>query len=202
MNKFVGLPRRSFICGTLIAASIFLTGIARRGWPAFARNAQETAKLNDDASLLEGFRHVEAASVSDALEQISERKMYMSHRMRPIFPSKFAGFALTVLLKKESNRDPDALKGMLAAIDQGDRKSTRLNSSHRTISYAVFCLKKKKILIEKCIKGFDFRFLVINYKLEAVARRTPAMVICYDHSSIKQLIDTMNNDSSRCEEHV
>src|SRR5207248_8366722 len=29
--------------------------------------------------------------------------------------------------------------------DDPDRKSTRLNSSHRTISYAVFCLKKKKI---------------------------------------------------------
>src|SRR5437867_4588036 len=29
-----------------------------------------------------------------------------------------------------------------------DRKSTRLNSSHRTISYAVFCLKKKKKLTE------------------------------------------------------
>src|SRR2546421_5947746 len=28
----------------------------------------------------------------------------------------------------------------------GDRKSTRLNSSHDQISYAVFCLKKKKIL--------------------------------------------------------
>src|SRR5438034_8796291 len=28
--------------------------------------------------------------------------------------------------------------------DQGDRKSTRLNSSHTVISYAVFCLKKKK----------------------------------------------------------
>src|SRR5437879_10393744 len=28
---------------------------------------------------------------------------------------------------------------------RGDRKSTRLNSSHRCISYAVFCLKKKKI---------------------------------------------------------
>src|SRR5437762_9543122 len=28
-----------------------------------------------------------------------------------------------------------------------DRKSTRLNSSHRCISYAVFCLKKKKIYI-------------------------------------------------------
>src|SRR5258708_16522134 len=30
--------------------------------------------------------------------------------------------------------------------DTGDRKSTRLNSSHQIISYAVFCLKKKKIL--------------------------------------------------------
>src|SRR5256885_5556470 len=30
-----------------------------------------------------------------------------------------------------------------------DRKSTRLNSSHLVISYAVFCLKKKKALIEK-----------------------------------------------------
>src|SRR5438034_6907587 len=28
--------------------------------------------------------------------------------------------------------------------EQGDRKSTRLNSSHTVISYAVFCLKKKK----------------------------------------------------------
>src|SRR5690348_17413588 len=29
-------------------------------------------------------------------------------------------------------------------LPQGDRKSTRLNSSHPSISYAVFCLKKKK----------------------------------------------------------
>src|SRR5437867_4829762 len=33
--------------------------------------------------------------------------------------------------------------------DQPDRKSTRLNSSHRTISYAVFCLKKKKMQEEE-----------------------------------------------------
>src|SRR5689334_23550762 len=29
----------------------------------------------------------------------------------------------------------------------GDRKSTRLNSSHSSISYAVFCLKKKKLAL-------------------------------------------------------
>src|SRR2546426_6552657 len=32
----------------------------------------------------------------------------------------------------------------LPVHDDGDRKSTRLNSSHLVISYAVFCLKKKK----------------------------------------------------------
>src|SRR5947209_16399742 len=32
----------------------------------------------------------------------------------------------------------------LGDLDAGDRKSTRLNSSHANISYAVFCLKKKK----------------------------------------------------------
>src|SRR5687768_17744662 len=32
----------------------------------------------------------------------------------------------------------------LEAMDSADRKSTRLNSSHGYISYAVFCLKKKK----------------------------------------------------------
>src|SRR5437764_7547574 len=41
-----------------------------------------------------------------------------------------------------------ALPGVLAALTaadvEQDRKSTRLNSSHRCISYAVFCLKKKK----------------------------------------------------------
>src|SRR6266705_3956753 len=33
---------------------------------------------------------------------------------------------------------------LATACRRSDRKSTRLNSSHRTISYAVFCLKKKK----------------------------------------------------------
>src|SRR6266705_4239745 len=63
-----------------------------------------------EEALLEGFRHVEVASVSDAIEQIIGRRMYMSHRMQPIFTSKFAGIAVTVRLKKdEGNSDPAAL---------------------------------------------------------------------------------------------
>src|ERR1017187_2673084 len=39
---------------------------------------------------------------------------------------------------------PSPAKRMALAKISTDRKSTRLNSSHRCISYAVFCLKKKK----------------------------------------------------------
>jgi regulator of RNase E activity RraA len=104
-------------------AGILMAGVAALVWAPAARTHQGNAPLSDDTSLVESFRHVEVASVSDALEQMTGRKMYMSHRMRPIFPTKFAGIALTVLLKKESNQDPNALDGMLAAIDHGEANS-------------------------------------------------------------------------------
>src|SRR5258707_11952702 len=40
--------------------------------------------------------------------------------------------------------DLDVVVGLGGGGGDGDRKSTRLNSSHANISYAVFCLKKKK----------------------------------------------------------
>jgi regulator of RNase E activity RraA len=73
--------------------------------------------------MLDGYRHVEVASVSDAEEQLLHEKHYMSHRMQPIMPAKFAGVAMTVLLKKEENHDPNALAGMLEAIDHGTQGS-------------------------------------------------------------------------------
>src|SRR3712207_8038900 len=48
------------------------------------------------------------------------------------------------------NATPVSINALRAQVDRGfarlrqDRKSTRLNSSHANISYAVFCLKKKK----------------------------------------------------------
>lgn len=80
-----------------------------------------TGAVTPDAALIAGFRRVEVASVSDAIEQLYGRKMYMSHRMRPVAPgSHFAGVALTVLLKKAENTEgAPALQGMLTAIDDG-----------------------------------------------------------------------------------
>src|SRR3712207_7658823 len=42
---------------------------------------------------------------------------------------------------------PELGDRLTARMQAADRKSTRLNSSHANISYAVFCLKKKKIII-------------------------------------------------------
>lgn len=88
------------------------------------RAQSSSASAMSDSELIAAFRRVEVASVSDAIEQITGKRMYMSHRMQPIFTAKFAGFARTVQLKKdEGNKDPEALTGMLQAIDQGSTDS-------------------------------------------------------------------------------
>src|SRR5437762_5195006 len=47
-------------------------------------------------------------------------------------------------VKAENRAVWNICNAIFALSDNRDRKSTRLNSSHRCISYAVFCLKKKK----------------------------------------------------------
>src|SRR3954470_17289729 len=104
----------------LVGVVLLITGIIVFTPPrAFSRPADQMS----EADLLEGYRHVEVASVSDAIEKLAGRRMYLSHRMHPIFTSKFAGLAVTVKLKKEENKDPDALSGMINAIDQGQPNS-------------------------------------------------------------------------------
>jgi 4-hydroxy-4-methyl-2-oxoglutarate aldolase len=68
--------------------------------------------------LIEGFRLVEVASVADAMEQLYGQRAHMAHDMRPAFTTKFAGPAVTVLMKKEEHKDGAAAsQGMLDAID-------------------------------------------------------------------------------------
>src|SRR5207248_11707062 len=91
--------------------------------------------------------------------RIGQRRLEMPHprelpgMLRPVVPLVRARNALVRELV--ADRLP-GLAAVVRALDDGgktwepvgnelDRKSTRLNSSHRTISYAVFCLKKKNI---------------------------------------------------------
>src|SRR2546428_8723913 len=57
----------------------------------------------------------------------------------------------------------------VAAVDdlrgERDRKSTRLNSSHDQISYAVFCLKKKKKIISTYYTPLNTRDIFVDTRL-------------------------------------
>src|SRR5947209_9224462 len=51
---------------------------------------------------------------------------------------------VAITLVRSRHRDGGSAGGTTGLVNTPDRKSTRLNSSHANISYAVFCLKKKK----------------------------------------------------------
>jgi 4-hydroxy-4-methyl-2-oxoglutarate aldolase len=76
------------------------------------------AQSSGGDSLVEGFKQVEVASVADAMEQLYGQKLYMHHEMRPLFTTRFAGPAVTVMMKKaEHTEGSKASQGMLDAID-------------------------------------------------------------------------------------
>lgn len=88
-------------------------GLAASFWLIAHLTAQPSAD-----PLADGFRLVEVASVADATEQLYHQRSYMSHEMRPLWPAKFAGPAVTVLMKKEEHQEGSkASEGMLDAID-------------------------------------------------------------------------------------
>src|SRR5437879_10652730 len=66
-------------------------------------------------------------------------------------------FPYTTLFRSSSHHmeptgiSAPTLPAFLPSARKRDRKSTRLNSSHRCISYAVFCLKKKKNSYKKIV---------------------------------------------------
>src|SRR2546430_10063304 len=61
-------------------------------------------------------------------------------------------------------REPPFLELAVGCENGGsDRKSTRLNSSHSQISYAVFCLKKKTIPFHQCLLTPTIATAVVRY---------------------------------------
>src|SRR2546422_8498564 len=69
----------------------------------------------------------------------SQRSLEFSHFALRVVGACAHALALTPMRTRDQSRGPSLQAVVL------DRKSTRLNSSHGYISYAVFCLKKKKL---------------------------------------------------------
>src|SRR5215203_3210713 len=93
---------------------------------------------------------------------------------------------------------------VIKPIDGNQGKGVKVNINSLEDALTAFAIAKEiseQVIIEKFIHGHDYRFLVINYKLQAIARRTPAMVIGDNRSSIHELINETNQDPGRGEDH-
>src|SRR5437867_5860285 len=94
-----------------------------------------TLSLHDALPIYERERHLWDALARDHdLDWITVRQFFINF------------FGDAIAYQREPGQHPDMYHHVHQRMHDHlvDRKSTRLNSSHRTISYAVFCLKKKK----------------------------------------------------------
>src|SRR5438045_5360850 len=68
----------------------------------------------------------------------------IGNSLRRVLLSSIEGAAITAVKIEGVDHEFSPIPGVVEDATDIDRKSTRLNSSHLGISYAVFCLKKKK----------------------------------------------------------
>lgn len=59
----------------------------------------------------------------------------------------------------------------------------------------------ERVIVEKYIPGFDYRLLMVDGKLAAAAKRTPAHVVGDGKSTVQQLINEVNSDPNRGDGH-
>src|SRR3712207_8687986 len=92
-------------------------------------------------------------SLHDALPILLVERQRPDHRGEQRLSGTAVRMQIVGHVGEVSERQPLAGRLQYVADQRGvlqDRKSTRLNSSHANISYAVFCLKKKNIILIAC----------------------------------------------------
>ena len=109
----------------------------------------------------------------------------------------------TVIRTKEGLNDAIESFGyplVIKPIDGNHGKGNTTNITNQQQALKAFEAAKgysDTVIVEKFIKGVDFRILVINYKFICAALRTPASVIGDGQHSIQWLIDEVNKDPRR-----
>src|SRR5439155_26432847 len=95
---------------------------------------------------LHSFPTRRSSDLSD--EAYPRRSTPLSRRTRVVLPGPVSNIRVQPPLPRasKSSTAPSRRPSSCSLTNARDRKSTRLNSSHVAISYAVFCLKKKRTL--------------------------------------------------------
>src|SRR5690606_41419699 len=109
-----------------LAHTCFSSPRSDPGLPSFPTRRSSDLVASDAAPLVEHTRQV---------VYLNDGEMVVVRR---------SGYEVKTIDNTPLEKEIHQLEWDLEQIEKGDRKSTRLNSSHVKISYAVFCLKKKK----------------------------------------------------------
>jgi cyanophycin synthetase len=89
---------------------------------------------------------------------------------------------------------------VIKPINGNHGRGITTNIQDKETALLAFSQAKKvsnSVIVERFITGFDYRILVVNNKLVAAAKRTPAHVVGDGISTIQQLIDEVNKDPRR-----
>ena len=126
--------------------------LTRGAWQrdAFFREKVRSAFLMREAVRERSFHLTFATSMDDFFDRDEQRQAYDAKAVSFLLArDKLVDFHMTLAEKTAMDALIKRIGELRPSIDNAmdlvvDRKSTRLNSSHRCISYAVFCLKKKR----------------------------------------------------------
>src|SRR5689334_23676039 len=118
------------------------------------------------------------AAVVDVIEVVVLRTVVFFFLMLRR-PPRSTLFPYTTLFRSHvmshAGTDPRRMRNPGKDRTFGDRKSTRLNSSHSSISYAVFCLKKKKYM---AVAAHSDAYYYVTYGNEILAASGVYCVRC------------------------
>lgn len=89
-----------------------------------------------------------------------------------------------------------------ADSNQGRGVITNITTAEQAeIAFRFASTISERVIIERYIPGFDYRLLMVDGKLAAAAKRTPAHVVGDGKSTVQQLVNEVNRDSRRGDGH-
>ncbi len=168
-------------------------------------------RLNDDSLFMLGQgknQRLICAAMTDQTNVIAVDLASDKSRTKDILEEAFVPVPKGILVNTRDEIEQAVDKVGLPCVvkpaegNHGRGITTNINSLPQALE--AFSLARQfcqHVILEEYLKGDDYRFLLINYKLVAVAKRLPAHIIGDGQCSIQHLIDKENADPYRGENH-
>jgi cyanophycin synthetase len=170
-------------------------------------------RLDDDCSLIllgqgEHQKTIWATTTSDtncvSAEIVADKHLTKKLLDNALIPTPI-GMVISTCNQLESAVEKIGFPLVIKPINGNHGRGITTNINSLLQAVPAFARAKnisKKIIVEKFVKGHDYRFLVVNYKVVAVAQRLPPCIVGNGFSTVENLIDMINQDEKRGNGHA